>query len=407
MPYCGNTNDLLGSETANKYYQIIQKTGLCFTAQNAWSHPTADKYVNQLLQEAPKAKDAVLDRLAVVTGVTKDSMGYFIAQELALSAEMGVVLLGRSMEKLNVSEESIREEAEKRQISHQIKLYKVLMDLDDLATAVSAAKEITKIAETDYQRQVHILVNNAGSISVHLKEEQEKTIHYRTTKQGVEANTGRNFLAPHLLTHLLVPILEAAALPNEYKPRVVFVSSMGHCVGADWSPEYFSDSPSLGGAPEGVIVKQQNGEYTGKGDRTIALTQYARSKIAILADAKAFQERYPHISFTAVHPGSVASKIGNDGGVGMTLKLYFAAFYLFQLSPSQGARSALRAVLDPDFNTEANLQGAYLHCDGNPWPPYAPTLENPGTRQAYEWQDYANDTYDAADKLCTVLFYNK
>jgi hypothetical protein len=137
------------------------------------------------------------------------------------------------------------------------------------------------------------------------------------------------------------------------------------------------------------------------------MLQYTRSKMAMIADMQAFQEHYTTINFTAVHPGSVITNIGSSGDMGMTLKVYYYAFYLFQLSPSQGARSALRAALDPDFSIAETLQGAYLHCDGNPWPPHPPSIDNPGTHQRYTWQDYANDTYDTADKLCTVLFYNK
>merc|ERR1711976_556744 len=76
------------------------------------------------------------------------------------------------------------------------KIYQVPFDLDDLTTAVSASKQIKDIAE-EYDNALHILVNNAGA---NIPDRQ-------LTKQNIEVNTGRNFVAPHKLTAELMPLL--------------------------------------------------------------------------------------------------------------------------------------------------------------------------------------------------------
>ena len=83
----------------------------------------------------------------------------------------------------------------------------------------------------------------------------------------------------------------------------------------------------------------------------------------------------------------------------MAAYIYYYGFYFFQYTPSQGAVAGLRACLDPDFNTEPDLQGAYLHADGNPWVPHPPTAVNPATNKAYTLDEYAKVTSEAVDKV--------
>jgi NAD(P)-dependent dehydrogenase (short-subunit alcohol dehydrogenase family) len=112
-----------------------------------------------------------------VTGVTVGGAGYHIAQELSLSGGMTVVIMGRSASKLEQAIDSIKAEAVKRGLSAPT-LHAVLFDLNDLATAVSAAEEANKIAKQSFGSKIHILVNNAGA----------SVPEYKLTKQNVEAN---------------------------------------------------------------------------------------------------------------------------------------------------------------------------------------------------------------------------
>ena len=97
-----------------------------------------------MFDEAPEGKTFVEGKLAVVTGVTVGGLGYYIAEEIALTAGMDVILMGRSPQKLIAAEESIKKEASKRGIvdGSKLKLYHIgSFDLNDLESVKKAAKE--------------------------------------------------------------------------------------------------------------------------------------------------------------------------------------------------------------------------------------------------------------------------
>jgi hypothetical protein len=79
------------------------------------------------------------------------------------------------------------------------------------------------------------------------------------------------------------------------------------------------------------------------------------------------------------------------------------AFNFFPYGPSQGVVAMLRACLDPDFNTKVDLQGAYLHCDGNPWYAGEPSTIDPNTKKIYKYVAYGQATAEAADELIKKL----
>lgn len=384
MGFAGNTSVPLEEAKATKNYNFLRKTQLYFWLQNARTAPKAEEYCANLFKEAPEAKTAVKGKLAVVTGVTVGGAGYHMAEELALSAEMAVIIMGRNVKKLEAAEASIQEEAQKRGLESTPKLYHVAYDLDDLASAVSAAEATAKIAEDKFDGKLHVLVNNAGA----------SVAQYQLTKQGVEANTGRNFLAPHLLTEKLLPLMKAAAT-STYKPRCVFVASLGYCLTLDYDPQRLLEKPEEGGAPEGALKFDESGKFVGSTVDLVA--NYGRAKHADVAAAHHLANAEPSINFTSQQPGSIVSNFGNALGVIGTI--YYKGFYMYQFSPSQGARAALRAALDPDFNTVQELQGAYLHADGNPWPKDKLNVQDPDTKQPYEWNKYSEKVVKLANQL--------
>lgn len=95
------------------------------------------------------------------------------------------------------------------------------------------------------------------------------------------------------------------------------------------------------------------------------------------------------------------SNFGNE--LGLMGTIYYYGFYLFQFNASQGARAALRAALDPDFNVAASLQGAYLHSSGDPWPKAALKIEDPKSKQPYQWDKYSEDVVALANQLIDRL----
>ena len=358
------------------------------TFQNSAKAPSAQTYVETLFDEVPSAKDAVSGKLAIVTGVTQGGTGYYMAEELALSAEMGVILMGRSSQKLQDAAQAMTAEAKKRGKPNP-KLYQVQLDLNSLKSAVSAAEEASKIAKEDYGGKVHILINNAGVMAP----------KYEPTEDGIEPNVGRNFLAPHMLTDKLLPPLRAAATES-YKPRIVFVASMAHAKGGDIDPDELVANPAKGGGPECAFKKVESSvvDFTGF---LSAAGMYSRSKFGNICEAIALAKREPKLNVTSHHPGSVLTNFRHQ--LGLSGAIYFYLFYMFQFGPSQGARAALRAALDPDFNTDDRLQGAYLHADGNPWVPADPTVKDPLTNEPYTLSEFAEKIYIAAHELSEKL----
>ena len=268
-------------------------------------------------------------------------------------------------------------------------MYETAFDLDSLQTAKSAADFVTKLAKEKYDGKLHVLLNNAGVACA-------KPI---LTKDGIEGNVGRNFLTVHYLTDLLLPVLKNAATPD-YKPRIVDIASIAHIFGTDFDPTRLVEFPKQCGAPPGRVVEKEDGTIDFPLDPLMegAAFMYGRAKEAIIAINRYNQSLHPELNFTSLHPGSIASNFGAD--IGIAAKIYYYGFYFFQYVPSQGAVAGLRACLDPDFNTEADLQGAYLHADGNPWVPAAITAVNPSTQAPYEsYTEYGKVTAKAADQL--------
>jgi len=415
MPYVGREVKVRDREACNADYSIARQTAKYVQAQNAFQAPTAKAYVRKLFQEAPEAREAVRGKLAVVTGVALDGTGYHIAKELALQAGMHVVIMGKSEGNLKKCITGIRKESQKRKIwweaPEATRLYKCKHDLSSLDSCQQAAGYVAQLANEKYNRELYVLINN-GAVGSNEAE---------LTDEGIEYNTGCNFIGTHYFTQLLTPLLHAASDDDSFKPRLVMGTSMGHAFGWNFDPDRLLEYPKQGGAPKGFIVEKIDGtirefepELIGRsvGASIVAAvmagggiteseamqaveksgTHVGRSKMAIVADTIHLAKQYPELNVTCYHPGSIAW----NGNVSFTTH----GLNMFQyFSPSQGACAALRAALDPDMNTEADLQGAYLHADGNPWVPAQPTAKDPVTKQPYSMDKYAKLCYEAAEEL--------
>jgi hypothetical protein len=126
----------------------------------------------------------------------------------------------------------------------------------------------------------------------------------------------------------------------------------------DFDPETWLEKPQEGGCPDGALTFDEDGSCISY-MMTVNMG-YARGKLADVTVAHRLAKKKPSINSTSQQPGSIASNFGNSLGIFGTI--YYCGFYLFQFSPSQGARAALRAALDPDFNTVEALQGRAPIC---------------------------------------------
>jgi len=141
-------------------------------------------------------------RTVLVTGCSVGGLGHSTALELARRGAR-VVLAGRSEEKLDATERSIRAEVP------AAALERLVVDLADLGSVRRAAARAGTFGPVD------VLVNNAGVMAT----------PFRRTADGLELQLATNHFGPFLLTGLLLPQLVASNAA-----RVVTVSSQMHRV---------------------------------------------------------------------------------------------------------------------------------------------------------------------------------
>lgn len=148
--------------------------------------------------------DKIENEVFLVTGST-DGIG---KQTAILLAQRGatVLLHGRNREKC----ETAREEIRKRTGSDKLRYY--VADFASLDEVRRVAAEIR-----EWEPRLDVLINNAGIGSGKLSNKQREL-----SRDGHELRFAVNYLAPYLLTRLLLPLLQASA-----PARIVNVASVG------------------------------------------------------------------------------------------------------------------------------------------------------------------------------------
>ncbi|KAF8193939.1 NAD-P-binding protein [Mycena galopus ATCC 62051] len=145
----------------------------------------------------------------LITGTSINGIGFETARVIAKHANL-VIITGYNSERLNLSEEAIKEEVPEANVRQ------LVLDLSSLAAVRKAAEEVNA-----YPEPLHVLVHNAASSGG----------PFKLTIDGFESQMATAHIGPFLFTKLLAPKLLAAA-SAVYTPRVVFVSSGGHTYGA-------------------------------------------------------------------------------------------------------------------------------------------------------------------------------
>ena len=244
----------------------------------------------------------------LVTGAT-DGLGRRVALELA-GRGAAVLLHGRDRMRCEATLEEVRNEAGGEEPCYYTSDFSSLGEVRGLAQRIL----------TDHDR-LDVLVNNAGIISGERRESED----------GIELTFAVNYLAPFLLTRLLVPLLHDSA-PS----RVVNVAS------AAQRPIAFEDPMLMRG-------------YDG-------MRAYSQSKLAQVMFTFSLAERLSGrgVNTNALHPASL-----------MDTKMVRETFGYAASTVEEGAEATVRLAASPELE---GITGRYF--DGQ--------REARANRQAYD-----------------------
>ena len=228
----------------------------------------------------------VEEAVVVVTGST-DGLGKRVAQDLAQKGAT-VLLHGRDPERGEAVAREIREGTG----NDDLRYY--LADFSSLEQTRRLAEEIR--ADRD---RLDVLINNAGVFA------GERTV----SEDGYELTLAVNYLAPFLLTHLLLPLLRASA-----PARIVNVASAGQS-----SIDF--DDPMLERRYDGMRA-------------------YARSKLALVMFTFDLAEELEGTGVNAncLHPATL-----------MDTKMVFEAFGRASSDVQEGADATVYLASSPEL----------------------------------------------------------
>ena len=245
-------------------------------------------------------------RVCLVTGGSS-GIGKVTARELA---GMGatVVMLCRNRTKGEAAQAEIKEASGNAQVDL------IVADLSELSQVRRAASEFRQ-----KYTQLHVLINNAGGANPERK----------ATPDGLETTFEANYLAPFLLTQLLLDTLKASA-----PARIVNVSSAGHTIGN-------IDFADL----------QATRRYG-------SMKAYSQSKLAQIFFTYELADRLAGsgVTVNALHPGLVISNF-NDGLPGFMRVMGTAFYALFGISAEKGAQTSLYLATSPEVE---GVSGKYF-----------------------------------------------
>ena len=235
------------------------------------------------------------ERIAIVTGASS-GIGLHTALGLARTG-LRVVMVGRDRGRI---------EAARRFVAERSGSDRVAIGLADFSSLAQVRRLAGKILSAD--GRLDLLVNNAGLMSP----------KYRLSADGCELTFAVNHLAPFLLTNLLLDRLKASA-----PARIVTVASEAHR-----------------GHRLDLSELAQPRDWG-------ALRAYGRSKLCNILFTRELAGRLDGsgVFATCLHPGVVATAIGQRGGL---TELVWRLMKPFMTSPEKGAETSLFLATIPD-----------------------------------------------------------
>jgi NAD(P)-dependent dehydrogenase (short-subunit alcohol dehydrogenase family) len=239
----------------------------------------------------------VSERTAVVTGASS-GIGRHTALGLARTG-MRVVMVGRDRDRTEAARRFVIEGSGSDRVAIALADFSKLDQVRRLANEILAANG-----------RLDLLVNNAGLMSP----------KYRFSFDGFELTFAVNHLAPFLLTNLLLERLDASS-----PARIVTVASEAH------------------------RGHRLNLNTLGQPHDWSMLRAYGRSKLCNILFTRELAARLSgsSVAATCLHPGIVATAIGQRGGLP---ELVWRLMKPFMTRPDKGAETSLflAAVPDPE-----------------------------------------------------------
>ncbi|MGI9822130.1 SDR family NAD(P)-dependent oxidoreductase [Agromyces sp. Marseille-Q5079] len=222
-------------------------------------------------------------KVIVITGAS-DGIGRAAARKLAADGHR-VVIVGRSPQKTQAL-------ADELGVEHH------LVDFADFGSVRALAAELAA-----RHPRIDVLANNAGGV---FGKERE------LTRDGHEMTFQVNYLAPFLLTQLLMPTL------IDSRATVINTSSLANRLFARFD------------------LDDLESEY---GYRPVRA--YGNAKLAQILFTKELERRHGDdgVTSTAFHPGAIATNFSADSGSGMAGLYRWRLRDLVLASPEKGARS--------------------------------------------------------------------
>jgi len=234
-------------------------------------------------------------RVAVVTGASS-GIGLHTALGLARSG-MRVVMAGRDRDRTEAARRLVTQRSGSDRVDIALADFSRLGDVRRLADEILAGHD-----------RLDVLVNNAGLLSP----------QYRLSADGFELTFAVNHLAPFLLTNLLLDRLKASV-----PARIVTVASEAH-----------------------RRNRLDTADMTRPADWTM-MRAYGRSKLCNVLFTRELASRLDpeEVVATSLHPGFVATGIGQRGGL---VELGWRVLKPFMISPERGAETPVFLATVPD-----------------------------------------------------------
>ncbi len=184
--------------------------------------------------------------------------------------------------------------------------------VDLLLADLSSQQAIRQLVEhfQHHYTHLHVLINNAGAGAAFTGR--------RETVDGLEMTFAVNYLAPFLLTNLLLDVLKASA-----PARIVNVSSNSHEAGY-------------------IQLDDLQGEHHYR-------RAYEQSKLAVVLFTYELARRLQGTGVTAncLHPGFVATHFGQRD-VAPAVRLFVKVIGGFGTSPEKGAKTSIYLACSPE-----------------------------------------------------------